>query len=211
VTSVLKWVSCVACLLLVAALAQANVPNASPVPPADERYPCIVTAPLGDGTLCLVAALSHEFYWMSGAGGKNADKMARNEFRGRKFMSDHDGDWCLFFVSCGDPLGVDCDHVLRVGPSSRDVVQLRLADSSMIEGDLVVAIDSPAEKIFWTNQGSTTIWFYSGCPVGRMFDGRWPIFVRFPAGSCPLDRGDGELRHFTSVPLGMEVLHKGGE
>jgi len=173
---------------------------------ASSLYDPMLTTDIEGGKLSLVGGLAHDFYWPSGAEGRNQTAMADGQLQGRKYMSEHDGDWCLFMVEVEDSGQVVLDR------ADSEAIQIVWPDSHIVASEILLALDSPVEGRYWTNE-SRPLWFHGGCQFARTRGGKYPIYVRFPGASCLTDKSDEapEFRKFKSKPTAIRARRGGGE
>jgi len=139
----------------------------------------LLTCPVEGGRLNLRYGISHAFYYK--VCGRNAEMYADRELLGRKYMDDHDGDWCAFLLKIED--GV----TLRLGGTS--AIELTLEDGTVVVSTVAVALNAPNETKIWTSEAAPLVFRNGACAYGRRqtpgsMHGAYVLYVRFPEGRC---------------------------
>jgi hypothetical protein len=141
--------------------------------------------------------ISHQMYWPTGQDGRVGEKIAQGHFQGRKFMAEHEGDWCLFRLTTADTAWFFWDHP--------QIMIVFATDSVM--GDWVVSVEGPKEDQAYFSGG---LWFKAGAwPAISPMLGGWPLYVRFPEGSCLTSKpfpGSDSGRAFKTQPLAIRMM-----
>ena len=151
------------------------------------------------GELRIVAGLSRPYYWPSGNNGKNAELMAQGKFQGRKYMTEHPGDWCVALLKPKDGARVIFD--------STTSVSLTLANQSTVRSECILAVDTPLEMRVWSTDDRLLLFEAGGTSYAQSL--KWPgayvLYVRFPDGLCLSSKGDERIREFKTKPIAVSV------
>jgi len=186
----------VCCWLLLPTFVSASTP---PKPLASCELP-------GGATLSLMWGISHQMYWPTGQDGRVGEKIAQGHFQGRKFMAEHEGDWCLFRLMTADSV-TNSRPLISLDDNTRIIIDFV---GYSVSSTHIVSVDGPAEDRLYA---SGIRWFNPGIwPLMSPMLGGWPLYVRFPEGSCLTSKpfpGSDSGRAFRAQPLAIRI--EGGE
>jgi len=169
----------------------------------------IIESDVEGGRLCLWCGIAKLWYYKigdqrGGTTGENQAAYADKTWLGRQFMEAHPGDWCAFLLKINE------ENVITIDDST--VIEIALADGSAARSDEILAMDGPNETRIWP--ASASILYLDGnmkaSTYGRSakrgpFFGAYPLYVRFPDGSCLAEDADGPERYFKAKPVGISI------